>query len=153
MLYLHAYTNYIQNTAWKVNIKLGVMTQPGGNGTPHPLWAPRELEKIPQLIKDWRKHVANLPDLPELKDLLEDYSWEVEDMDDKAIKQMVRMSEFEASRGEGSYVAQTGEMGGLTVGEELIDGVYRLPKHKREGSKSKASVRDKRAKLDRLRNG
>lgn len=60
----------MQNTTWEVDVERGVMIQPGGNGTPHPLWAPRQLEEIPKQILQWRKNVAKLPELTKLEDLV-----------------------------------------------------------------------------------
>ena len=105
-LFIHkSLTFESQNTTWDIDIKLGVMKQPGGLGAPHPLWEPKESKDVPDQIKAWRKNVARLPDLPELDDLLKEFrgedAEEAEEVNVGYVGEGEGMSGVEAGHGEG----------------------------------------------------
>jgi hypothetical protein len=100
------------------------MKQPGGLGTPHPLWVPRDLKDIPPQILAWRKNVAKQDNLPELYELLpwlyEQEAEEGEDMPADKVGEGGEMSRGEG--GEGADVPRVDDgqgdaMAGVEIGQ------------------------------------
>ncbi|QDS70033.1 hypothetical protein FKW77_003863 [Venturia effusa] len=157
---------YYFNTTWDIDIKLGVMRQPEFEDPlrsteqpqrwriAHPLWAPRTRDKIPQLLLDWRKEVAKLPDLPDLEDLIEDYRGEIL-LEDEYFEEERREpgveTGFEDEQGMGRVetVREEGTLPQIDeeVANSIVDPLHSPEKHTLTSSPASKPPKKKRRKM------